>query len=1281
MSALAIIANIIVPGAGLAIHYLPQIANFVIGINGRCDQLGQNQAHFRRVSDRLHEILMQLTAMHDKGQLPSPQVVKRYAELLDDFDVYLTKYLKSNFVCRLLTQDEVGYKITIFHNEVDELLKLLNLAHIAQMTDWRLQYELDQREEAAKWTNLVATNRLLMEECVNARLQHETMLRLLHEIHQKKPASFQSKLVLQAYQTLQRLSHQPELKIPSWFIPPEEVSIQGIPFARGSSADVYKGIWRQTAMVIVKCFHNSTIAEHEISLWSRLHHPNILHLYGGCHVGQQSFALCEEAEKGTLDTFLQATEISNRREVLSTLLTEATAGLEYLHAMNIVHGDIKCNNLLVTELHHLKLSDFGCALDTRKSPEHVHASKAYRWIAPECITQGSKPTFASDIYAFGLTILEAFTQNVPFAHLSDEAKVRGAICNGDIPSIPNEPEWSEIVRKCCTYEPNDRLSLRDFMVQCQELAASISPTEPSATTTLSTPPELQEKIDSAIVNTVGNVSTREYGYGLVAEKTVLPEKPKKSKRKARRCSSRRVSVSNIDGLINDIPELLKWLERPITSDTIKEKLLQALLNHPEAYSTVLTHGGVSILIHIVAKGSTPTLKELSTAVLALYARGHSDVAAAIRSGEGLSAIVKLLRVGTFGQKKLALRALASLTSTDDEICLRLLDDTTSIGICVEMIKYGGEQQQEESLCLAANLANCKVHPLVLGTWSYVIEAIESISYTSQLHCFRLIINILHGSNNNSIVPIASRLIPLVVTQFRLHLTDIKMVEYLVQILGLLAFHNDDFCISIVDAGAIPLLWSNYNSFPTLRSIILITLSNVATSVHHRRLLSRNNAIHTVLKAMSCNELYIPCIHLLHNIVLETCLLERILELGAVEIIMNGLLVHVEDSSVAIKTLALLSTIDKGLDYYSTSGVIAWCVTQLAFAPNIDSLCILLQNCVVNASCLDVFIMTSGIAVALKRLTKAVETNANVVPLLGLLANVAVSLDNVQLLAENEATLYILMRLVKQCNSKQEQIEALRCVANITLFEPSVLRVVKGSGVPILLPLLVTKTICTVVQNFALDIILHMAYFEGFHVILRDRTVVSLFSSGNLNSMKCSRIRTLLGLPEKVQQKVSLLRSLWRIVRVKEPNNQESNDISVVLLVKSLECMKSETMENILCLLNSDTAADSCIEAGIIKQLPRLLRTPKSQSSAIEVVQKLLDHCSEKYYKQLAIDSIMKPLLSIANNSNSCEDKSYAIQVVLTLANINGAQSQILHKILPQHRNTVYKCLLDNQSEE
>lgn len=87
-------------------------------------------------------------------------------------------------------------------------------------------------------------------------------------------------------------------------------------------------------------------------------------------------------------------------------LHETSDAVVYLHRKNIVHGDIKASNLLISDGGHILLCDFGLAKSTyAQTSTALKGAGTFRWQSPE-LWDNEPRTFASDVYAFSMTIVE-----------------------------------------------------------------------------------------------------------------------------------------------------------------------------------------------------------------------------------------------------------------------------------------------------------------------------------------------------------------------------------------------------------------------------------------------------------------------------------------------------------------------------------------------------------------------------------------------------------------------------------------------------------------------------------------------------------------------------------------------------------------------------------------------------------------------------------------------------------------------------------------------------------
>ena len=103
-------------------------------------------------------------------------------------------------------------------------------------------------------------------------------------------------------------------------------------------------------------------------------------------------------------------------EVATRVCREAAAGLDALHAQNLIHRDVKPGNILLDEQGVAYITDFGLAKDTQGSlltrPGQALGSLDY--MAPEQI-RGEDVTAATDVYALGCVMWECLLGKPPFA--------------------------------------------------------------------------------------------------------------------------------------------------------------------------------------------------------------------------------------------------------------------------------------------------------------------------------------------------------------------------------------------------------------------------------------------------------------------------------------------------------------------------------------------------------------------------------------------------------------------------------------------------------------------------------------------------------------------------------------------------------------------------------------------------------------------------------------------------------------------------------------------------
>lgn len=146
------------------------------------------------------------------------------------------------------------------------------------------------------------------------------------------------------------------------------------------------------------------------------------------------------------------------------LIRDVMQGLRFLHLSvpAIVHGDLKCANVLVDSNLRAKLADFGLAERMNR------AVGTPFWMAPELLLgeANTTQTTQSDVYSFGVLLWEVMTHNVPYEDVDMSVKeILQKVGDGKL--RPNchhglDKELVECMQDCWAQKPEDRPSLEDL---------------------------------------------------------------------------------------------------------------------------------------------------------------------------------------------------------------------------------------------------------------------------------------------------------------------------------------------------------------------------------------------------------------------------------------------------------------------------------------------------------------------------------------------------------------------------------------------------------------------------------------------------------------------------------------------------------------------------------------------------------------------------------------------------------------------------------------------------
>uniref|UniRef100_A0A671W8Q8 RAF proto-oncogene serine/threonine-protein kinase n=1 Tax=Sparus aurata TaxID=8175 RepID=A0A671W8Q8_SPAAU len=236
-----------------------------------------------------------------------------------------------------------------------------------------------------------------------------------------------------------------------WEIEASEVYLNSR-IGSGSFGTVYKGKWHGDVAVKILKVTDPTPEQfqafrNEVAVLRKTRHVNIL-LFMGYMTKDNLAIVTQWCEGSSLYKHIHVLETNFKIIQLIDIARQTAQGMDYLHAKNIIHRDMKSNNIFLHEGLTVKIGDFGLAtVKARWSGSHQveQPSGSILWMAPEVIRmQDNNPySFQSDVYSYGIVLFELMTGELPYSQTANRDQIIFMVGRGYL-----SPDLSKLYKNC-----------------------------------------------------------------------------------------------------------------------------------------------------------------------------------------------------------------------------------------------------------------------------------------------------------------------------------------------------------------------------------------------------------------------------------------------------------------------------------------------------------------------------------------------------------------------------------------------------------------------------------------------------------------------------------------------------------------------------------------------------------------------------------------------------------------------------------------------------------------
>ncbi|KAF6777667.1 hypothetical protein AHF37_03102 [Paragonimus kellicotti] len=242
---------------------------------------------------------------------------------------------------------------------------------------------------------------------------------------------------------------------------------------QGSYGEVYLVKKRGSEqLVAVKCISKLKLSKRgednlvsEIAILQKLEHPHIVRLLDFTWDSTKVYLYMEYCAGGDLSQFIRAKH-RLPENLVRRFLRQLGLALQYLKSKNIVHMDLKPQNILLTSNSHpiLKVTDFGFARRAKDAVQRNELRGTLLYMAPEIYCEGLYHP-SCDLWSVGVILYECLFGSPPYAS-QDSESLKLKLLKDEPIELPSDvaisPNCASLLRRLLKRHPTERMSHEEF---------------------------------------------------------------------------------------------------------------------------------------------------------------------------------------------------------------------------------------------------------------------------------------------------------------------------------------------------------------------------------------------------------------------------------------------------------------------------------------------------------------------------------------------------------------------------------------------------------------------------------------------------------------------------------------------------------------------------------------------------------------------------------------------------------------------------------------------------